>query len=212
MSEELNKKVLSIHNWFEKNKCAGIKDTIIAYSSLTLIYDPAIVRKSNLFSGSVYEWVQKKAAQAYHESSPENNQKGSLFRIPVCYDVEFGIDLPEVSRSINLSFEEIIDLHLSKIYRVYMLGFLPGFAYLGQVDPKLNMPRKQSPVTVAAGSVGIVSNQTGIYPLNSPGGWQIIGRTSAKLFESKDQSPVKLQPGDEVQFYQITREEFEKES
>jgi inhibitor of KinA len=211
MSEDLNKKVLSMQKWFEKNNCAGIKDTIIAYSSLTLVYDPVIIKKHNLFIGSAYQWIQKKTAQAYVESQIENNQTKSTIRIPVCYDEEFGTDLTEISISTKLSLEEIIERHVSRRYRVYMLGFLPGFAYLGEIDPLLTMPRKQSPVEVMAGSVGIVSNQTGIYPLNSPGGWQIIGRTPVQLFERDERVPVKLKPGDEVQFYQIRRDEFDNE-
>ena len=197
-----------MQRWFENNNCEGIKDTIIAYSSLTLIYDPVIIRKNNSFPGTAYQWIQKKAEQAYLESYQQNDDEFPICRIPVCYDMEFGIDLPEVSRVTGLSLEKIIELHVSKIYRVYMLGFLPGFAYLGEVDPRLHMPRKQSPTAVIAGSVGIVSNQTGLYPLNSPGGWQIIGRAPVKLFEQKDKHPVKLQAGYEVQFYEISREEF----
>lgn len=210
MSAALNKKILAMQKWFEKNIHPGIKDTVIAYSSLTLFYDPVIISKHNSSSGSAFGKICNIAEQAYQESSVENNPANSIYRVPVCYDDEFGIDLPEISRSTNLSPERIIELHVSKIYRVYMLGFLPGFAYMGELDPVLNMPRKQSPVTVAAGSVGIVSNQTGIYPLNSPGGWQIIGRTHLKLFEPKDQVPVRFKAGDEVQFYQITREQYEK--
>jgi len=199
-----------MQKWFDKSKYHGIKDTIIAYSSLTLFYDPVIISKNDSSSGSVFGKICTIAEQAYQESSIEDNPAKSIYRVPVCYDEEFGIDLPEISRSKNLSPERIIELHVSKIYRVYMLGFLPGFAYMGELDEVLNMPRKQSPVAVAAGSVGIVANQTGIYPLNSPGGWQIIGRTYVKFFEPRDQVPVKFKAGDEVQFYQITREQYEK--
>lgn len=209
MNAGLNKKVLAMQKWFYENSFNGLMDTIVAYTTLTIIYDPNIIRKNYLFKGTVWDWIGKKLELAYKESSIQDSNN-SMTRIPVCYDEEFGFDLQEVSRSTNLSVDEIIDLHISKIYRVYMLGFLPGFAYLGEIEPRLVMPRKETPVAVQAGSVGIVSNQTGIYPLNSPGGWQIIGRTPLKLFEPKNVNPVKLKAGDEVQFYRITREEFEK--
>ncbi len=209
MDAELNKRILAMKKWFEKNHHPGIKDTIVAYSSLTLVYDPITIKKNYLTARTGFESICYIAEKAYEQSQVDNNA-GTLYRIPVCYDIEFGIDLPEISQSINLPFEKIIERHVSRIYRVYMLGFLPGFAYMGELDPTLYMPRKQNPVTVAAGSVGIVSNQTGIYPLNSPGGWQIIGRTHAKLFERTEDVPVKFKAGDEVQFYPVTRDQLEE--
>ena len=108
-----------------------------------------------------------------------------------------------------ISIEEIIQLHSSATYRVYMLGFLPGFTYMGLVDEKISSPRKQQPTPVEAGSVGIAGRQTGIYPLRSPGGWQIIGRTPWNLFEKEQVNPVSFKSGDHVQFYSISKDEFE---
>jgi len=211
MNEELNEKILSMQRWFDKHPLVGLRDTIIAHSSLTLVYDPVEIKKSHPSFGTAFEWVFKQAVQAYKESDPQRIP-GSLFPVGVCYDPEFGTDLNEICRATALSSEEIIECHLSKTYRVYMLGFLPGFAYMGEIDQRLHMPRKQIPVQVLAGSVGIVSNQTCIYPLNSPGGWQIIGRTPMKLFEPRDEIPVKLKPGDQIRFYRITRDEFVKQA
>ena len=208
MNEELNKKVLAIQKWIDDHKWPGLTDSIIAYSSVTAFYDPWTIRK-NLDTATAYEFVRKKLEQAFTESSIDNEPAGSPVLVPVCYDEDFGIDLEEIRRLTNLSTEEIIALHTLKTYRIYMLGFLPGFAYLGEIDPALIMPRKQTPVLVAAGSVGIVSNQTGIYPLDSPGGWQILGRTPLRLFDPQKKVPVKLLAGAELQFYQISREEFE---
>ena len=105
--------------------------------------------------------------------------------------------------------DEIVRLHTERIYKVYMIGFLPGFAYMGEVDERIAMPRKQQPRTnVEAGSVGIAGIQTGIYPLTSPGGWQIIGKTPMKLFDKEKEDAVLLQPGDEINFYSITENEF----
>jgi inhibitor of KinA len=108
-----------------------------------------------------------------------------------------------------LTTEDVIRIHTSSPYTVYMNGFVPGFAYMGEVEESIAMDRKSSPVAVAAGSVGIAGKQTGVYPLPSPGGWQVIGRTPLQLFDPQAQDPVLLQPGDRVQFYPITYHEFE---
>jgi len=132
-----------------------------------------------------------------------------LIRIPVCYDNEFAIDLPWIAEQKSLTREEIIRLHSSRQYHVYMLGFLPGFSYMGEVDEKIIVRRKPEPQQILAGSVGIAGKQTGIYPLNSPGGWQIIGRTPLKMFNKDNIEPCLLKAGDAVEFYSITSEEFD---
>jgi inhibitor of KinA len=130
--------------------------------------------------------------------------------IKVCYNEQFGSDLPFISETTHLNVEEIIDIHLSKQYRLYMIGFLPGFAYMGELDERIQVPRKQKPEAVVAGSVGIASGQTGIYPLDAPGGWHIIGRTPMKLFDPHDSNPVKLKAGQLVSFQRISLSEFEQ--
>jgi inhibitor of KinA len=127
----------------------------------------------------------------------------------VCYAERFALDLEELVQQKHLSKQEIIQLHTSITYRVYMIGFLPGFAYMGEVDEKIAMPRRQQPRTaVPEGSVGIAGAQTGIYPFTSPGGWNIIGRTPLKLFDKDKEEPTFFKPGDEVTFYSITEDEF----
>ena len=130
------------------------------------------------------------------------------YTIPVCYDDEFAIDLPWIAEQKNLTREEIVLLHSSRQYHVYMLGFLPGFSYMGEVDERIVVPRKPEPLPISAGSVGIAGKQTGIYPLNSPGGWQIIGRTPLKMFNKDNDEPCLLKAGDSVEFYSITIDEF----
>jgi inhibitor of KinA len=208
MNESLNKKVIGMQKWFQENRFTGLKDIIVAYSSLTIVYDPFVVATKYSISGTIYHWIERKLQHAYKESVVIKSNDNKVARIPVCYDSEFGMDLKNISAAKNLTTEEIIDLHISRTYRVYMVGFLPGFCYLGEIEPKLQMPRKEMPEQVKSGSVGIVSNQTGIYPLNSPGGWHIIGRTPIKLFVLKDEIPVKLIAGDQVEFYPISRDEF----
>jgi inhibitor of KinA len=112
----------------------------------------------------------------------------------------------------QLTEQEVVTLHTGTIYNVYMIGFLPGFSYMGEVNEKIAVPRKQNPTQVLAGSVGIAGSQTGIYPLKSPGGWQVIGRTPLKMFDPFVPEPVKLQAGDRVQFFAITKQEFEEYS
>ena len=134
--------------------------------------------------------------------------RSHTIRIPVCYEREYGPDLDLLAGKKGLTRDEVIRLHTADAYRVYMIGFLPGFPYLGKVAPALEIPRKERPVPVVAGGVGIAGNQTGIYPLHSPGGWQIIGRTPLKLFDPSASVPVSIKVGDWVQFFPITQQEF----
>jgi inhibitor of KinA len=134
--------------------------------------------------------------------------EGRDIRIPVCYEGEYAPDLEAVARDKGLSRKEVIDLHCSIPYRIYMIGFLPGFPYLGKIDPRLEIPRKVRPVPVIAGGVGIAGLQTGIYPQNSPGGWQIIGRTPIRLFDREADPPVMLLTGDQVVFYPVSTADF----
>ena len=131
-----------------------------------------------------------------------------MIRIPVCYSAEYGPDLEAVARQKGMSPGEVIDIHCRQPYRIFMIGFLPGFPYMGKLDPRLEVPRKARPVPVIAGGVGISGLQTGIYPLNSPGGWQIIGRTPVQLFDRCADPPIKLCTGGLVQLYPVSVAEF----
>ncbi|NBC58405.1 MAG: 5-oxoprolinase subunit PxpB [Bacteroidetes bacterium] len=136
--------------------------------------------------------------------------KSRLFKIPVCYN-GFGLDLQHISNQTKLNQSEIIKLHTGQVYTLYFIGFLPGFLYLGDVDKRIQMPRHQKPrPKVEKGSVGIAENQTGIYPMSSPGGWQIIGQTPINLFNVDQNPPSPFQPGDKIQFYAIDQSEFER--
>jgi inhibitor of KinA len=138
-----------------------------------------------------------------------HNATGRTIKVPVCYAEKFATDIHYLAKQKGLSVEEVIQLHTSRTYRVFMLGFTPGFAYMGVVDDRLAIKRKPVPQPVLAGSVGIAGVQTGAYSLNSPGGWQIIGRTPFKLFDPKRENPVLFEPGDQVKFYSIAEDEFE---
>lgn len=220
IDDQINRRVLTLYDWIQANQFPGITDVIVAYSSLSVFYDPYGLRSSRPECGeSVYYFMKRWLEQAWQTTLPpdtgENpsvlpstNLSGSSFRIPVCYEGEYGPDLDWVAREKGLNREELIHLHSNPVYQVYMIGFLPGFPYMGKTDPLLEVPRKQNPVPVIAGGVGIAGIQTGIYPLNSPGGWQIIGRTPLQLFNPASDPPIRLQAGDRVQFYRVSAEEF----
>jgi inhibitor of KinA len=152
--------------------------------------------------------MSEKMNERLHQPLPQNDSTSELINIPVCYDPEFGPDLENLAREKNITTEDVIRIHTSKPYRVFMLGFLPGFAYMGEVDERISMSRKNQPVPVAAGSVGIAGKQTGIYPLLSPGGWQIIGRTPVHLFNKEKEQTTLLKAGDRVQFIPVSKNEF----
>ncbi len=171
-----------------------------AYASLLVDFDPLRMTHEEA-TGLIDSLASAAAAGA---------RKHRAVEIPVCYDLEFGPDLPTVAAQSGLSVEEVIAAHLSAEYCVYFLGFSPGFGYLGGLPPQLATPRLATPrKVVPAGSVGIAGDQTGVYPVDSPGGWQIIGRTPLLMFQFDAQNPTRLEPGDSVRFRAITRDEFD---
>jgi len=208
INESLNDKVIAMHQWMLANSFPGLKDIIVAYSSLTIIYDTGLIKQHFDPSTTVFEWIEQKLQNAFHQSTIQQINSSTTIRIPVCYAPEFGMDLIGMAEEKQITVEEIIHLHTDRIYRVYTIGFLPGFSYMAEVDEKLITPRKQNPVPVAAGSVGIAGAQTGIYSLNSPGGWHIIGRTPVKQFDANTKELIKLKVGDRVQFYGISENEY----
>jgi len=208
IDESINKQVLSFFHFLQQQNIEGVKDFIPAYSSLTVVYDIVTIRQHHGIPA--FEYMHNQIENGLKNSNVEAEESARLLHIPVCYDVSLGIDLQEIALQKNITIEEIIELHSASTYRVYMIGFLPGFAYMGRVDKKITVPRKKIPrKNVDAGSVGIADFQTGIYPLNSPGGWNIIGQTPVLLFNKNYKEPCILQPGDKVKFEPIGLEEFE---
>ncbi len=220
IDEELNRQAMAIRDWLVARPIPGVQDIIVAYSSVSVFYDPVLISEGIVAGeegnpgedcgGIAFGYMKQRLEQAGEEAVPLSGEDGKTIAVPVCYGGRFGPDLEPVSAAKGISPQEIIDIHSSRIYRVYMIGFLPGFAYLGKVDERLDMPRKAAPTPVVAGSVGIVGNQSGIYPLNSPGGWHIIGLTPLKLFDAQGEPPVLLKTGDRVQFFPITAVEFDQ--
>ncbi len=178
----------------------GVIETIPGYTTLLLFYDPHAIS---------YAQLKKTVLSRLTDTSDLQLPPPKITTIPVAYGGEFGPDIEFVARHNSLTPEKVIALHTAGRYPVYMLGFTPGFPYLGGLTEKLWTPRLETPRTrVPAGSVGIANNQTGIYPVDSPGGWQLIGRTPRKLFDPTKADPFLIHPGEIVIFQAITAEEY----
>jgi inhibitor of KinA len=201
--------LLSMKSWIERNAFDGFQDVVLGYRSIAVTFD---YFQLALFcvSPNVATFVKKKLEEAYDFALRNPNaSKTRHLKIPVCYHPKYALDLENICNRNNISPEDIVRLHTKSTYKVYLIGFLPGFPYLGFVDPTLEVPRHATPLAhVPAGSVGIAGKQTGIYPFDSPGGWQIIGRTPLKLFDASGTPPILFEIGDSVSFYPISEEEF----
>lgn len=202
---------LHIHHLFKIIRNAGlnfVKDVVPAYASLAVHYNLLQIPYNREISA--FEIVAEKITALVESSGThEGATEEKLIQIPVCYSLKYGIDLPELACNKNMDIEQIISIHSSRVYHVYMIGFLPGFAYMGEVEESIATPRRSTPrQEVAAGSVGIAGKQTGIYPLSSPGGWNIIGKTPLKLFNKNAEVPILLQQGNKIKFFAITEDEY----
>jgi len=170
----------------------GVIETVPAYGTLLVHYDSLL-----LSFGQIKNYLHEKMAQAQDNVF----RKGKQLEVPVKYGGEYGVDLEAVARHCQLQMEDVIRIHSEKIYTVFMMGFTPGFPYMGKLDDAIIMPRLEIPRTrVPAGTVAIAGSQTGIYPIDSPGGWQLIGWTALQLFSPESESPFLFSPGDEVKF------------
>ncbi len=207
IDEAINDQVLARFYDLQQNPLPAMIEAVPAYSSLTIFYDPYEIKKI-IHSVSAFEWMKSQTKNWLNQSFPIGEKTNNLITIPVCYDDVYAPDLKHICQAKNISKEELINIHTGKTYRVYMLGFLPGFAYMGELDQAISFPRKQQPGITAAGSVGIAGKQTGIYPVQSPGGWQIIGRTPLKMFDPTKECPTLLKAGDEIRFKSISKHEF----
>jgi inhibitor of KinA len=206
ISPEANNMVLSVFHYLQKNPVSYLIEAVPAYTTISLFFDGyGILSAGKNKSGYAY---MKDVCEAVMAGLQTRQQTGNHFDIPVCYEAAFAPDIHSVAAICQVSVAELIRLHTAVAYRVYMLGFLPGFPYLGMVDDKIQVPRKQQPQQVAAGSVALAGQQTGIYPLASPGGWQVIGRTPVPMFRPWDNNITHLQPGDTVKFISINRHEY----
>jgi len=209
IDESINKLVHSLFYQLQNDPIPGMIEAVPGYSSLTIYYDILFIRNILNKQTTAFEWIAESLKKFIPQENIETGDPQILIKVPVCYEIEFAPDLGCIASQNKISPDEVIYLHTSTDYHIYMLGFLPGFAYMGMVDEKISSSRKQKPEFVEAGSIGIAGKQTGIYPFRSQGGWQIIGRTPLKLFDKEKINPVLFKAGDKVQFYSITKDEFE---
>jgi inhibitor of KinA len=200
ISAEVNDKVRKMALALQAETMEGIIEVVPTYRSLLVLYNPLIIPLEDL---------KRRLKQLEEGLRNISFPDPKLTKIPVLYGGDFGPDLRKVAEYLHLTPEEVIRLHCSKPYFIYMIGFMPGFPYMGELPDSLITPRLKTPrLSVPAGSVAIAQEQTGIYPVESPGGWQILGRTPVKLFNPEKEPPALLRMGDLVQFYPITESEF----
>jgi len=204
ISLEISEELLAFEHFilieFEK----FILNTNPAYASLCIRID---IEKTTLLN------LKNLLLEAYRDFRFNRVETKKYWEIPVCYDPSLGPDLLDACKRTSLALENFIALHSAPLYRIYFIGFLPGFLYLGGLDESLSIPRKKSPrPKVPAGSIGIAGNQTGIYPQSSPGGWQLIGQTKVSLFNTNENPPTPFKAGDYLKFTNISKEEFQTTS
>lgn len=198
----INARAIALADLLQAAAIAGVRDVVPTYRSVAVFFDPLRTNYDTLL-----ERIERDAGRP----APDAGRQAEPLRIPVCYGGDLGPDLGAVAAFGGISAEEVIALHASATYRVFMLGFVPGFAYMGIVDARIAAPRHSTPrVRVPAGSVGIAGVQTGIYPAETPGGWQLIGRTPIKPFDANRAQPFLMKAGDAVRFYAIDRAEYER--
>jgi inhibitor of KinA len=179
---------------------AILRDVVVGYCTVTVYFDPLQVDA---------RWLEDEIRAAEADAVERPRAPRAVVQVPVCYQGDFAPDLEEVAVFGGCLPEEVAEIHAAREYRVYMVGFIPGFAYMAEVDPRIAAPRKATPrAAVPAGSVGIAAGQTGIYPAATPGGWNIIGRTPLKPYDASRPEPFLFRTGDRVRFVPVARDSF----
>jgi KipI family sensor histidine kinase inhibitor len=200
ISKDINAKIRNIIKFLEEENLDGIEELLPTYRSIMIMYDPLKIQYDELIK--TLDDLSNKTAEGEKETI-------KIVEIPTLYGGEYGPDINFVAEHNNISTDEVIKIHTGTDYLVYMLGFTPGFTYLGGMSEKIATPRLSSPrKKIPSGSVGIAGSQTGMYPSETPGGWQLIGRTPLKLYDPSKEPPVMLNAGDYVRYVSITEEEY----
>ncbi len=202
ISEEVNQTIRAFQLLLTERKVPGIVETVPTYCSLMIHYDPDRISCDRLLGT-----LKELAASIDTAALPPSE----VLEIPVLYGGEMGPDLAHVAENAGISEEEVVKRHSAPEYLIYMLGFTPGFTYLGGLDPSIETPRLKTPrVSIPAGSVGIAGKQTGIYPIASPGGWQLIGRTPVRMYDPLRETPILPRAGQYIHFFPINEDEYRK--
>ena len=205
IDEATHRRVRAAVARLEQDRPRGLIDLVPAFASITVHYDAALVGGNRPYDTLVAS-LEERLADDLDDALPP----ARVIEIPVCYGGDLGPDLDDVARAHGISSEDVVRIHASGDYLVYMVGFMPGFAYLGGLSPQIATPRRSTPRTaVPTGSVGIGGQQTGVYPCVSPGGWNLIGRTPRAVFDANRAEPSLLATGDRVRFQPITRAEYD---
>jgi inhibitor of KinA len=198
---DVNARAVRLADALTRERITGVRDVVPTYRSVAVYFDPLRVD---------YERLRNYLDAVDHGAQVVAERSSETIRLPVCYGGDLGPDLGEVAAFAGITEQQVIKLHAGGSYRVYMLGFVPGFAYMCAVDSSIAMPRRPTPrVRVPLGSVGIGGIQTGVYPAETPGGWRLIGRTPLKPFDPMRAQPFLMKAGDTVQFYPIDRAEYD---
>lgn len=206
INKDINKKVRNLCSYLDKYPFTGMIEYIPAFASVCVTYNPL-----DIDSDSPYEIVKSSLENILSKLDFNSPDDEHIVKIPVCYGGEFGPDIEHVAKINNLSVDEVIKIHSEGEYLVYMIGFAPGFPYLGGMSKKIAAPRLETPrPIIPAGSVGIAGMQTGVYPIETPGGWQLIGRTPLKMFSLDGKAKSLLKAGDIAKFYPISYKEYLK--
>ena len=201
LEEDISARVIAIGEIVRHRMGALIRDAVVGYHTLTVSFDPLRVDG---------RWLEDQLAAIAADPAAPSEVSHARIDVPVCYGGELGPDLAEVALAAGCTEQEAVSLHTGREYRVFVVGFVPGFGYMGPVDPRLALPRRSTPRTrVPTGSVALAAGQTGIYPMETPGGWHLIGRTLVRPFDPSRAEPVLFRPGDRVRFQSVSRERYD---
>ena len=200
IAENINQKVHALAGWIEEKQIEGVVELLPTFRSLMIYYDCHVVS---------FERLKRKVSEFDDTKVSAGAEKKKIIKVPCCYGARFGSDLHDMEKILGIDKDEIIRIHSSVCYKIYMLGFLPGFVYLGGLDKRIEVPRLSSPrVKINPGSVGIGGNQTGVYPVTSPGGWRLIGGTPLDFYDPDREKPILCNAGEYIRFVPIHIDEY----
>ena len=200
IAENINQKVHALADWIEEKQIEGVVELLPTFRSLMIYYDCHVVS---------FERLKRKVSEFDDTKVSAGTEKKKITKVPCCYGTRFGSDLHDMEKILGIDKDEIIRIHSSVCYKIYMLGFLPGFVYLGGLDKRIEVPRLPSPrVKINPGSVGIGGNQTGVYPVASPGGWRLIGGTPLDFYDPDREKPILCNAGEYIRFVPIHIDEY----